>query len=386
MRTHFSSAATVATLSATLTALLAIALPVQAAPAHKAAKIPTASSPARVPVIIDTDMAIDDWAAMLYLLQQPQVQVLGVTVTGAGEAHCNPGAQHAVDLVDITPQAGIPVACGDAEPMDGYFEFPADWRKGADTFYDVPVPASKRTPDKRHAAKLLIDLLQKSPRKVKLVVIGNATNVAQALLQRPGIKNKIERIYMMAGAVWAKGNIIVPGFTDHYKNKTSEWNVMIDPVAARIVLQSGVPVTLVPLDGTNDVKVTPADALAFKQAAQTAGGRFYSQVLDKNGEFIDSGEYYFWDVLTAAVAIHPDYCRYQTLNMDVIVGYSDKTNGNPLPGFSAKRWDGKPRKNFDPYYTGQTIISDKGHQVQVCVGADAASFKADLLQAINRQP
>lgn len=348
------------------------------------ASLPAAAAAlARTPVIIDTDMAIDDWAAMLYLLHHPQVQVLGVSVTGAGEAHCHPGAQHAVDLVDITPQKGIPVACGDTEPMDGYFHFPAEWRKGTDTFYDVPVPASHRVPDKRHAAQLLIDLLQKSRDKVKLVVIGNATNVAQAMLMRPGIKNKIDRIYMMGGTVWAKGNIIVPGFTDNYKNKTSEWNVMIDPVSTRMVLQSGVPITLVPLDGTNDVQVTRTDALAFKRAAQTPGGRFYDQILDKTGWFIDSGEYYFWDALTAAVVVHPEYCSYQTLSMDVIVGYSDKTNGDPLPDFSAKRWDGKLRRNFDPHYTGQTIISDKGHQVQVCVGANAAEFKRDLAQTVN---
>ena len=373
-------------IATTLAAMFAAASPpASAAPLKRApAKATVSAAAARIPVIIDTDMAIDDWAAMLYLLQHPQVQVLGITVTGAGEAHCNPGAQHAVDLADVTPQKGVPVACGDAEPLDGYFDFPADWRKGADTFYDVPLAASARHPDKRHAAQLLLDLLQKSKGKVKLVVIGNATNVAQALIKRPGIKNKIERIYMMGGAVWAKGNIIVAGFTDNYKNKTSEWNVMIDPVATRIVLQSGVPVTLVPLDGTNDVKVTPADALAFKQAAASEGGRFYSRILDQNGGFIDSGEYYFWDVLTAAVAVHPEYCRYQTLSMDVVVGYSDKTNGNPLPGFSAKRWDGKPRRNFDPYYTGQTIISDKGRQVQVCVGANADDFKRDLLHTLNQ--
>lgn len=344
----------------------------------------TSTAAARPPIIIDTDMAIDDWAAMLYLLQHKDAHVIGVTVTGAGEAHCEPGAQHAVDLIDITPQKGVPVACGDAEPMDGYFEFPAQWRKEADNFFEVPVPASARRPDKRHAVQLMIDLLKKAPRKVKLVVIGNATNVAQALLKQPAIKQKIERIYVMGGAVWAKGNIIVPGFTDNFKNKTAEWNVMIDPIAARIMLHSGVPVTLVPLDATNEVRVTRQDMVDFKQAAKTPAGQFYSQILDKNGGFIDSGEYYFWDVFTAAVVMHPEYCRYQTLSIDVLVGYSDKTNGNPLPAFSAKRWDGKPRRNFDPYYTGQTVISDKGHLVQVCVGADAARFRADLLHTLNQ--
>jgi pyrimidine-specific ribonucleoside hydrolase len=345
---------------------------------------PTAAPSGATPVIIDTDMAIDDWAAMLYLLHHKDVKVLGVTVTGAGEAHCNPGAQHAVDLVDITPQKGIPVACGDAEPMDGFAVFPDEWRKGADTFYDVPVPAASRGPDKRHAAQLLIDLLMASKTKVKLVVIGNATNVAQALLKQPKIKQKIERIYMMAGSIYAKGNIIVPGFTDHYKNKTSEWNVLIDPVATRIVLQSKVPVTLVPLDGTNDVKVTPDDAKAFKAAAKNASGEFYSRVLDKNAWFIDSGEYYFWDLLTATLVTHPEYCRYQYMNVDVIVGYSPLTNGDPLPQFSAKRWDGQMRRNFDPYFTGQTVISDRGPEVQVCMRATPEPFKRDVIQTINQ--
>jgi inosine-uridine nucleoside N-ribohydrolase len=355
-------------------ALVACSLPAMAA----MAELP------RTQLIIDTDMAIDDWAAMLYLLHHPQAKVLGVTVTGAGEVHCDPGAQHAVDLIDITPQKGVPVACGDAEPMDGYFDFPAQWRKDSDTFFDVPVPASKRRPDQRHAAQLLIDLLQKAKGKVKLVVIGNATNVAQALRLQPQIKKKIERIYVMGGAIWAKGNIIVPGFTDNYKNQTSEWNVMIDPIAARMVFKSGVPITLVPLDGTNDVKVTPADAQAFREAASTPSGRFYSQILAKNGGFIDSGEYYFWDVLTAAVALHPEYCKYQTLAVDVVVGYSERTNGNVLPAYSAKRWDGKPRRNLDPYYSGQTIISDTGREMQVCVGANAEVFKRDLVRMINR--
>lgn len=350
-------------------------------PLHAA---PTDTSTKSLPIIIDTDMAIDDWAAMLYLLQHKQTKVIGVTVTGAGEVHCIPGAQRAVDLVDITPQKGVPVACGDSEPMDGYFEFPAQWRKEADSLFDVPLPVSARRPDPRHAAQLLIDLLQKSKTKVNLVVIGNATNVAQALLKRPAIKKKIGRIYVMGGAVWAKGNIIVPGFTDNYKNKTSEWNVMIDPIATRIMLHSGVPITLVPLDATNEVRVTRQDMADFKQAAKTPAGQFYSQILDKNGGFIDSGEYYFWDVFTAAVMLHPEYCRYQTLSIDVLVGYSDKTNGNPLPAFSAKRWDGKPRKNFDPYYTGQTVISDKGSLVQVCVSADASAFRTDLLQTLNQ--
>ncbi|WP_141733257.1 nucleoside hydrolase [Oligoflexus tunisiensis] len=338
---------------------------------------------AKTPIIIDNDMAIDDWVAMLYLLHHPDAQVLGVTVTGAGEAHCEPGAQHAVNLVDVTPHKGIPVACGPEEPMDGFHQFPAPWREGADTFYGVSLPVSPRKPEKQSAPDLLISLLERSEAPVRLVVLGNATNVALALRKAPQIKKRIERIHFMGGSVWAGGNIIVPNFTDQYKNKSAEWNILIDPIAARDVLESGVPVTLVSLDGTNHVKVLPADAVAMKKAAKSAGAKFFSRILDKTKWFIDSGEYYFWDALTAAVALHPEYCTSQDLPLEVVVAYSDKTNGVPLPAFSKVRWDGKERRNFDPYFTGQTILSDRGAMTRVCVAADAKTFKQDLIRTIN---
>jgi pyrimidine-specific ribonucleoside hydrolase len=188
----------------------------------------------------------------------------------------------------------------------------------------------------------------------------------------------------MGGSIWAGGNIIVPNFTDHYKNKTAEWNILIDPIAARKVLESGVPVTLVPLDGTNHVKVLPSDAAAMKSSAKTESAKFFSAILDKTKWFIDSGEYYFWDALTAAVALHPEYCTIQELPLEVVVAYSDKTNGVPLPAFRKQRWDGEPRRNFDPYFSGQTLLSDRGVKTSVCVSAEAAAFKRDLMRTINR--
>jgi pyrimidine-specific ribonucleoside hydrolase len=308
---------------------------------------------------------------------------LGVTVTGAGEAHCNPGAQNAVDLVDMTPSRGVPVACGPEEPLDGFQEFPKAWRTDADTFYGVPVPRSTRRPVAESAPELLVSLLRQAAAPVRLVVLGNATNVALAMERAPDIKGKIERIFFMGGAVWQKGNIIVPGFTDHYKNTVAEWNVLIDPVATQMVLRSGVPVTLVTLDGTKDQKVTRDDVARFTAAARTPGARFFSDVFGKAMWFVDSGEYYFWDALTAGVTVNPGFCKTERLDLDVIVAYSDRTNVDPLPPYGALRWDGKPRRNFDPYFTGQTFLSDEGSAVDVCVQSDPDGFKPDLIRTVN---
>ncbi len=338
---------------------------------------------AKTPLIIDTDMAIDDWLAMVYLGHHPDLNILAVTVTGAGEAHCTPGAQNAINLMDSTPSRNVPVACGPSEPMDGYFEFPKAWRADADSLYGTSLPESSRKPSAESAPDLLVNTLRKASKPVRIVVLGNATNLALALEKAPDIKSKVERIFFMGGNIWQKGNIIVPGFTDHYKNKVAEWNIMIDPVAARFVLRSGVPLTLVTLDGTNDQKVSREDVAAFTQAARTPGAKFFSGIFAKAMWFVDSGEYYFWDALTAGVATNPKFCKTEPHHVDVIVAYSDKTNGVPLPDFSKNRWDGKARRNFDPYFTGQTFLSDEGPLVDICVQSDPKAFKAELIHIVN---
>lgn len=337
----------------------------------------------KTPIIVDTDMAIDDWLAMVYLAHHPETEMLAVTVTGAGEAHCQPGAQNAVDLMDLTPSKGIPVACGPTEPMEGFEEFPTRWRSDSDTLYGVSIPRSVRRPSREPAPDFLIKTLQQSKKPVRLVILGNATNVALALSKAPEIKKKIERIFFMGGTVWQPGNIIVPGFTDHHPNKVAEWNILIDPIAARIVLRSGVPVTLVTLDGTKDQRVSRDDVRQFTRAAKSPGAKFFSQVFAKAMWFVDSGEYYYWDALTAGVAMNQNFCKTEKHMIDVIVGYSDRKNGYPRPSFSAQRWDGKSRRNFDPFFTGQTFLSDEGPQVDVCVQSFPETFKADLIRTVN---
>ena len=58
--------------------------------------------------------------------------------------------------------------------------------------------------------------------------------------------------------------MIVPNFTDNLKNKFAEWNIWIDPLAAQITYRSGVPITMVGLDATNQVQVTRKFAKDFK--------------------------------------------------------------------------------------------------------------------------
>jgi len=87
---------------------------------------------------------------------------------------------------------------------------------------------------------------------VVLFSIGPLTNVAQAMQQHPGIVDRIERIVIIGGAENVPGNITPSGFK-RVENHTAEWNIYCDPYAAAVVIASGTPTTLVPLDVTNTV-------------------------------------------------------------------------------------------------------------------------------------
>ena len=84
----------------------------------------TTTDPA-TPVVIDTDMSLDDVMAILYLLQRPDVKVKAITVSGTGHVHCGPGMQHALGLIAIAGAQDIPVACGRDKPLQGDHAFPA---------------------------------------------------------------------------------------------------------------------------------------------------------------------------------------------------------------------------------------------------------------------
>ena len=84
------------------------------------------------PLIVDTDMASEDWIAVLYLLKNPDFNVLAITIAGTGETHCEPGVRNAMKLAQLAGRPDVPVACGRETPLQGDHVFPDAWRDGAD--------------------------------------------------------------------------------------------------------------------------------------------------------------------------------------------------------------------------------------------------------------
>src|SRR5215467_11521003 len=105
--------------------------------------------------VVDTDMAADDWMALLYLLRRPDVAVKAITVSGTGEAHCAPGVRHALDLVAFANRAMIPVACGRDTPLQGRHAFPTSWRADVDSLLGLTLPEAATTQAQQSAVELL---------------------------------------------------------------------------------------------------------------------------------------------------------------------------------------------------------------------------------------
>lgn len=321
------------------------------------------------PVIFDNDMAIDDWAALLYLLHHPNADVIAVTVAASGESHCKPGLDNTNALIDLSGKVSktIPVACGDDYPLDGYFVFPEAWRTDSDTLSGVPIKPSARIASDKHAAEIIHTALANAKEPATLIATGPLTNIAQWLERYPQDKNKIDQLVIMGGTVDAPGNIIVPLFTKGHPNTTAEWNIFVDPLAADKVFAAGLPIVLVGLDITNSVRVTSKVAANFKQAVKTDSAKFWDAVLDKNDWFIASNEYYFWDTLAVMIAMEPELCQsdMQSLRVDYRSTNSpwQQTTDNTM---QAKRWDVKPRNHLEAKTAG-TLVKDKNYPaIKVC--------------------
>lgn len=191
-----------------------------------------------VPVVVDTDLAPDDLAALALLLRHPDVRVLAVTVPQTGELDCR-GTGLLGDFFDALAVEPPPVACGTTPRGEDGVMFPPDWGAGALMASGLPrddVP-SDLTPVRTPAATLLARLARRHD-DLHVVALAPLTEVAAVLREDPAAYARLDGIITMAGSVDS------PSHADG----VAEWNAGADPVPFAEVLAGPVPVTVVPDD------------------------------------------------------------------------------------------------------------------------------------------
>jgi pyrimidine-specific ribonucleoside hydrolase len=257
-----------------------------------------------LPIIIDTDVAIDDWMAMLFLLCHPQVDVQAITVAATGEAHARPGVRTVQGLLALVGNTTTAVAVGRSTPLRGQQAFPLALRWAMDVRLFLRLPRPLRPAAQQSAPALLAEQIAAASQPVTIVALGPLTNLAEAMLAQPALAGRIGRIVIMGGAWRAPGNIqeISPKIDNPY----AEWNIFCDPYAADVVLRCGAPVTLTPLDATNQVPLT--DKLVQRLAAgpATPASQFTLRAIRRIRPLLRGQAFYLWDPLAAVAAVHPE--------------------------------------------------------------------------------
>jgi pyrimidine-specific ribonucleoside hydrolase len=258
---------------------------------------PTRPAGERVPILIDTDVAPDDLAAISFLLASPQADVQAITVSGTGEAHCAGGVDVVLRLLERLAAPHIPVACGRETPLAGDHSFPDAWREAADGGSGLVLPTTSRQPFAGDAVQLIDETAAATP-GLHVLTLGPLTNIADALARHPDLATTLTSVDAMGGALHVPGNVAFGGPGD---NRVAEWNVYVDPTAVQATIDAGVPVRLVSLDGTSQVPVAPAFAERVRREATGPGAKVLAELFEGH-PFMTDGTYFLWDPLAAAMA------------------------------------------------------------------------------------
>ena len=218
-------------------------------------------------LIIDTDMGWDDVIAILLLMKNPNIRICGITVTGCGETHLESGVAIAQGLLALG-NISAPVCRGATSPTMYNHQFPPSFRERMDKVcgFLKDLPAPQQPVDPRMAWDFMRDTLEREEYQVSILSLGGLTNIAKMMDMdpQPEISN-IERICIMGGAVYVDGNVASlnnakPEWnqgTEYASNSYAEWNIFLDPPAAKKVFNSAIPITLVPLDACDYVLLGP---------------------------------------------------------------------------------------------------------------------------------
>lgn len=272
-------------------------------------------------IILDTDFRLppqDDGVALMLAIKAPNLDLLGVT-TVAGNGTVQEGTLYSLRELEIAGRTDVAVYPGSNKPL---VHENANWKEtwhgrccwNIDELPEahlVPPPPggfAKRSPEKESAVDFIIRSVEAYPHQVTIVAIGPLTNVAMAIRQRPGLAQKIKQIAIMGGAI----GILPDGAGNAQPN--AEFNFWVDPEAAHVVLRSGVPITLTPLNATRQTHFSKAwfDKLV---AANTPLTNLMKQLMP------DRDHAALHDELAVASVIDPSLVKAKKMFVDVDINH-----------------------------------------------------------------
>src|SRR5712692_6124230 len=286
-------------------------------------------------VIIDTDPGVDDALALLLAMRSPELKIEAITPV-AGNVPLELTLPNALRLVEIAGRIDIPVAAGARGPLVRRL-VTATYAHGENGLGGAVFPEPTTKPVAEPAAEYIRRIVRKYPREVTLITLGPLTNIATALSSDPELAGMVRGLTMMGGSL--SGGNITPA---------AEFNIYVDPEAARIVFQSGIPITMVGLDVTRKTSLTEEHVRVLEGApnpVSQAAAKIGRNAINHNRErgFLVGPNMH--DSLAVAAFLDPTILKWQEYYVDVETT-GELTAGETL-GYSPIAGDLKRRPGME---------------------------------------
>lgn len=266
------------------------------------------TSPVRS-IIVDTDPGQDDALAILLALASPELEVLGF-IGVAGNVPLDLTTRNIRVVCELAERTDIQVYAGADSPLKRAL-VTAEHVHGSTGLDGASLPEPSMKLQGQHGVDFLVETVMNQPEKsVTLCMLGPLTNLALALQQEPRIAPRIQELVMMGGGFFAGGNI----------TPAAEFNIFVDPDAAKIVFESGIPITMIPLDCTHQALTSTARITAFRDLDSRVGDacvgwlEFFER-FDEDKYGTDGGPLHDPNVI--AYLLQPDIYNSRFINVEV---------------------------------------------------------------------
>lgn len=296
-------------------------------------------------IIIDTDPGQDDAVAILLALASPdEIEVLGITAV-AGNVPLSLTEKNARIVCELAGRPDIPVYAGCDRPLKRKL-VTAEHVHGKTGLDGPELPEPKIKLQEKHGVDFIIDtILQEPENSISLCPLGPLTNIASAILKQPKIVSRIKKIVLMGGAYFEVGNI----------TPAAEFNIFVDPDAAKIVFEAGIDMVVMPLDVTHKALVTEKRNEAFRQLKSPVGIAVaemtdFFERFDK--EKYGSSGAPLHDPCVTAYLINPKIFSGKKINVEI------ETKSELTLGMTVADWWGVTDRKANTFFVGD-LDSDK---------------------------
>jgi purine nucleosidase len=316
--------------------------------------------------LIDTDTASDDAVALIMALRSKAIRVAAITVV-AGNVSISQAVNNALYCAEIC-DSNVPVFPGAATPLLRELTT-AEWFHGKDGLGDHGYAPTKRRAESTPAADAIIETIRANP-GIEIVTLGPLTNLALALSREPNLAKSVARCVIMGGNPCCEGNV----------TPAAEFNIWVDPEAARIVFHSGLNIEMVGWHLCRGQAALNHKDIEHVLALKTPLAEFTVRCnsVAQYAYFKQTGErgISLPDPVAMAIAIDPKLCTSSSQHHVEIETVSDLTRGKTVVDRLNVTADTRNRDTWSQVHARQP------NKIHICWTLDIPAWKAALYSSL----